>query len=465
MNPRQKWISVFAGGVLLAGGIGYMIYEQFGKIDAARAEVAGLRTNIDSSRKLIEGTGTLEREVIVLRELSEVMKKILPDTDDVNNLVRTFQKFSEDSGVRISGLKKKANSTKDKGDFNKVAYTLSLDADAFQFLDFLDLIENHRRFMCVPVFHIAAATRIQSQSDKVTEPAHKIQVDVETYVYEPQKDAKPVKIDGYDRKKDLLKGEIDRRKATLALSSYTYRGARGRRDPWIDPRVPVLGDGDSPLTVQEQMEIVEQLIDRTKAVLGLWDLFKAADSAISELTTRADLETALAKLEEDVRRVVDEKSIRYVPSERKLKIEVVDSLARLRRDLSKTEIEGPSANKLREIESAMSEHQEKGEFNLVLEAFKGVAPQLALAEKDPLRKPLVDRLRQMADLAQTVLDFQKLEIKVGGVAVGDGGISSVLINGKSVGVGDMVEEELFVRAISPGEIEFVFRGVIFARRY
>jgi Tfp pilus assembly protein PilO len=465
MTPRNKWIATIAGGVLLACSFGYLIYDEYGKIDAARVEVAGIRSNIESSRKLIEGTGALEREVIVLRELSEVMKKILPDTDDVNNLVRTFQKFSEESGVRISGLKKRPNDPRDKGDFTKVAYTLSLDADAFQFLDFLDLTENHRRFMCVPTFHITAATRTQAENDKNAQPAHKIQVDVETYVYEPQKDAKPVKIDNYDRKRDLLKGEIDRRKSTLALSTYTYRGARGRRDPWIDPRVPVLGTGDSSLTVAQQMEIVEKLIERTKAVLGLWDLFKAADSPISELTTRAELETSLSQLDEDVRRVVDEKSIRYVPSERKLKIEVVDALGRLRKDLAKTEAEGPSANKLHEIEVAMSDHQQKGEYRLVLEAFQAVASQLALADKDPLRKPLVDRIREMASMAQTVLDFQKIDIKVGGVAVGDDGISSVLLNGKSVGVGDMLDKDLLVRTIRPDEIEFVFRGIIFARRF
>jgi len=465
MTPRKRWIALFAAGFVLAGGIGYLIWNQYGKIDMARVEVDGLRSNIDSSRKLIEGTGTLEREVIVLRELSEVMKKILPDTDDVNNLVRTFQKFSEESGVRITGLKKKADDAREKGDFAKVAYTLSLDADAFQFLDFLDLVENHRRFMCVPNFHITAATPHQAQSEKATEPAHKMQVDVETYVYEPQKDQKPVKIDAYDRKRDLLKGEIERRKAILALSTYTYRGARGRRDPWIDPRVPVLGDGESTLTVQEQMEIVAQLVERTKAVMELWELFKAADTTIGELTTRADLEAGLMKLDEDVRRVVDEKSIRYVPSERKLKIEVVDALARLRKDLSRTEAEGPSANKLREIETAMNAHGAKGEYNLVLEAFHAVAPQLALAEKDPLRKPLVDRLRQLSDQAQTVIDFQKLELKVGGVAVGETGVSSVLINGKSVGVGDMLDQELLVREIRPDEVEFVFRGVIFARRF
>ena len=465
MNSRNKVLALFAGGVLLAGGTGYMIYEQYGKIDNAKLEVAALQTNIASSRKLIEGTGALERDVIVLRELSEVMKKILPDTDDVNNLVRTFQKFSEDSGVRISGLKKKPNDARDKGDFTKVAYTLSLDSDAFQFLDFLDLIENHRRFMCVPNFHITAATRSTQPNDKAGAPAHKIQVDVETYVFEEHKDSKTVKIDGYDRKRDLLKGEIDRRKAALTFASYTYRGARGRRDPWIDPRVPVLGDGESPLPVQEQMLIVEKLIERTKAVLGLWDLFKSADSAISELTTRADLETSLAQLEEDVRRIVEEKSVRYVPSERKLKIEVVDAIARLRKDLAKSEAEGPSANKLHEIELAMTSHQEKGEYKLMLDAFAGVAPQLVLAEKDPLRKPLVDRLRTLAAQAQTVLDFQKIELKLGGVAVGDEGISSVLINGKAVGLGDVCEKELLVRAIRPDEVEFVFRGMIFARRF
>ena len=465
MSSRRKWVGFIAGGVALAGLSGFMIWNEYKKIDLAHMEVDGLKANIESSRKLIEGTGTLEREVIVLRELSEVMKKILPDTDDVNNLVRTFQKFSEESGVRITGLKKKVDNDRDKGDFTKVAYTISLDADAFQYLDFLDLMENHRRLICVPNFHITAATRQQQQSDKYAQPAHKMQVDVETYVYEPQKDAKPIKIENYDRKRDMLSGEIDRRRATLALSTYTYRGARGRRDPWIDPRVPLLGDGESTLTVQEQMEVVQQLVDRTKAVLELWDIFKQADTAIGELTTRADLETSMAKLDEDVRRIVDEKSIRYLPSERRLKIEVVDALTRLQKDLARTEVEGPSANKLREIEAAMSSHEQAGEYNLVVEAFQAVAAQLALADRDPLRKPLVDRLRQMAAQAQTVLEFQKIELTVGGIAVGDGGVSSVLINGKSVGVGDMLDQELLVRAIRPDEIEFIFRGVIFARRF
>src|SRR5262249_10218558 len=128
MSTRRVWIGLVGGGVALAAGLGFMIYRQFGRIDELRGQVAGLHESIAGSRKLIEGTAALERDVIVLRELSEVMKKILPDNEDVNNLVRTFQKFSEESGVRISGLKKKPNDPRDKGDFDRVAYTISLEA-------------------------------------------------------------------------------------------------------------------------------------------------------------------------------------------------------------------------------------------------------------------------------------------------------------------------------------------------
>ena len=109
MNSEKKiWIGVLGGGVTLALAIGGMIYMQQGKIDTLNDEVAGLESQISSARNLIEGNPTLEREVIALRQLSEVIKGILPDEQDVNNLVRTLQAFSESSEVRIRGLKKKS---------------------------------------------------------------------------------------------------------------------------------------------------------------------------------------------------------------------------------------------------------------------------------------------------------------------------------------------------------------------
>src|SRR5207247_2827561 len=102
--------------------------------------------------------------------------------------------------------------------------------------------------------------------------------------------------------------EIARRRSSLTVSTYTYRGARGRRDPWIDPRVPLEGPGGSVLSVQEQMELVQDLVDRTQAVVALWEQYKLVDGVVAELTTRNELETTLAKLEEEVRRIDSDKS-------------------------------------------------------------------------------------------------------------------------------------------------------------
>ena len=135
------------------------------------------------------------------------------------------------------GIKKKPTTPRRSSTSTRSRYTLSLEGDAFQLLDFMNMIESHKRFMRVPTFRIQAAQRTQMEKEGVI--AHRIQLDVETFVYEPKKDQKTVKIDGYDRKRDLLLGEIQRRRQDLALMPFSYRGQRGRRDPWIDPRVPV----------------------------------------------------------------------------------------------------------------------------------------------------------------------------------------------------------------------------------
>lgn len=465
MNERRWWIGIIAGGALVAAGLGTLIWLQFGKIDEARNNVATLKGNIESSRKLIEGTGALERDVIVLRELSEVMKGILPDNDDVNNLVRTLQKFSEDSGVHISGLKKKNfDNKKDKNDFDKVGYTLSLEGDAFEFLDFLDLIEGHSRFMKVSTFRITAAQRSQLEKEGV--PAHKVTMDVETYVYEPKKDQKPVKIDSFERKRDLLLGEINRRRDGLTVSTYSYRGARGRRDPWIDPRVPSQAENASQLTVQQQMDAVQRLYEATQVVLAKWAEVKHSDNVIKEMMMRAEVEEGLAALEEDVRRAISEKQIVYVPSAKRLQNDVVDPLNELRAQMVQSDgRKGPSETQLREIEATMVHHQEAGEYKLMLEAFGAIENRLLLVESDPLRKPLVDRLNELAYEGRTVIDFEKVKVNVGAVVLIEDSAPMALINGKSLGVGDVLNDELIVRAIRRDEIEFIFRGVIFARRF
>lgn len=463
-KEKKAWVVLLGGGGLMALLLGWMIYSQMGSIAEGRAEVETLRTKVAGSRKLIEGTSALEREVIVQREMSEVIRNILPDNAEMNNWVRTIQGFSEESNVRITGLKKKANMTnsKEQAAFDEVTYAFTLESDTFQLLEFLNLVETHKRFMRVPLFKVTAAKRESVEESGFA--SHKVNVDVQTFVYEPQSESATVKIEGYERKRDLMVGEINRRRQDLALASFTYRGARGRRDPFVDPRVPV--EGGSVLSVPEQMEIVQGLVEQMDSIQTLWESVKESQNVIEEMMARADLEESLAMLEEEVRRVEAEGAITYLPSHRRLQIEVIDALATLRGALNKTEgTLGPSVEKLREVLEAMNRHFELEEYDLALDAFRLVSEQLDYIDSDPLRKPFVERLRRKAMVARIVRDFEDIEIAVGGVAIMEGVPSVALVNGKSLAVGDMVGNNLLINEIRTDEIEFIYRGVVLARRF
>lgn len=455
-------------GLLAAAGLGWLIYAEYGSIAESRETVASTRASIDASRKLLVGTTQLEKDVIVLRETEEEIREILPDEQAINDFVRTLRRFEEDSGVRITSLKKKDGNVLQKKQqsesFDKVGYELAFEADAFQLLDLLDRIESHARFIRVPNFSLTAAPR--KQVEDTGQPAHKARLEVETFVYKPQSGFKQVEIDGYQRKRELLLGEISRRRQALRVASYQYNGPRGRRDPWVDPRIPVASDDPSALPVQEQSRIVEELVTRTQECLVLWDKVQVAPNVVEEMTLRAELDQRLLALEDDSRRIVAEGSISFVPSVRRMQLEALDPLAALRAKINEiTGGNGPTLASLKDLLTAMKGHIADGAPDLALIAFAMVERDLDIAAKDSERAPFVDALRHAEQEARILADFQKLDIKITGVAVAEGVPPVALINGKALGEGDLVDDELVVRSIRPGEIEFIFRGVVLVRRF
>jgi hypothetical protein len=52
-----------------------------------------------------------------------------------------------------------------------------------------------------------------------------------------------------------------------------------------------------------------------------------------------------------------------------------------------------------------------------------------------------------------------------GVAIADDIPPVALINDKTLSEGDSLNNELIIRAIRPGSIEFLFRGMILERRF
>jgi hypothetical protein len=316
--------------------------------------------------------------------------------------------------------------------------------------------------MRVPNFKLSAATRRQVEERGV--PSHKIQLDVETYVYGQPDGPAPVKVDGYNRKRELLLGEIIRRQQALRVDSFVYQGPRNRRDPWVDPRVPV--DVESPIPIEEQQAIVQGLIERTQEATEVHIQFQNAKNVIEEMTFRSELELLLTEIEDEVRRVVELNAITYIPSERRLHLEVIEPLAAIRTELEdQSDVTGPDIATLKALLKSMPVSINAGEHKHALNSFATIRGQLDVALNDPNRRDLVQKIQERAHEAQLLADFEDRDVSIEGVAIQDGTPPIALINGKALGVGDLVDNELVIGAIRPSEIEFIFRGVVLIRRF
>ncbi|TAJ18197.1 MAG: hypothetical protein EPO68_08305, partial [Planctomycetota bacterium] len=300
--PNIDKTLLLAGGasVLVLGGLGTLIWWEYGAIAEASTARDSLREDAERARtQLAKGPG-LERDVIVQRELDAAMRQILPSDQEITEYVRTLQAFAENSGVSISQLKKKNQGRDDKqskADFQKVGYEITFAGDAFQLLSFLSLVERHPRFMSVNTLKLTAAKREDHKrnGDKATEVHHEVQLEIESYVYQPAEVGKPVDIEAYERKRDLLSTEISKQRAALQLAAYDYRGQRGRRDPWVDPRMPAEDDG-AGRTIEEQIVAVEEVGEHATLTHDLWIRMRSTNSPIEVMTLERDYLPALADL-------------------------------------------------------------------------------------------------------------------------------------------------------------------------
>lgn len=467
MNEKKLLKSIAAAAALGLAGVGWLVWSEYAALDQARAKVTDIRTQIDTARKQLSGLAALEKDVIVLRETEQAIKEILPDDKDLNNFVRDLQRFAQDTEVAFTQVKRKefGGPRKTAADtFEKVAYEISLEADAFQSLAFLDRVETHTRFLRVPTIALSASSR--RTIEETGSPRHKLKLEIETFVYKPQVGVEPVKIESYSRKRELLLGEIAKRRQALSVEPYHYRGPRGRRDPWVDPRVPVSDQDPSMLPIQEQQRLVDELVERMGVVKRTLQEWRDTDIIVRKMMLRAELDQLTVALEEDTRRIQGEGLVRFPMAERRLQVEVVDQLVATRDEVDKERGPvGPSAELLAQLAASMARHVQSGEPTLAIEAFKSIENSLASVSADPERRALARQIVETFEDAKILRDFQSIAMQIKGVAIQEGRPPVALINGRTLREGDVLEGDMVVRSIRSGEIEFLFRGVVLVRRF
>lgn len=457
---KNKLMLSVAAGVGLTALLAGAIYFENEHIDEVRATIDGRKAEIAAAHKLVKGTPELVKQVVVERETDAVVAEILPNEEDINNFVRTLRGFEEASGVRITAVKKKNLNSKEKRDFDRVVYQLTFEGDVFGLMAFIDQVESDSRFMSVPSFKLAAAAR--DHVDAEGKPLHKVTLDVETYVYEPQKASDPQRIDGYERKVEQLAAAIDERRARLQVDSYEYLGARDRRDPFVDPRTPADSLLGPMMTLEEQLAAVDGLVERASDLQEFWTSYHELSDFEARVEAGTQFEEQLFALEEDVRHLQVEGSLRDLDAGRRFREEVIPVVESLRADMGESQYGyGPGLALLQEARDVMAGHLAVGRFEQALAALTPLEAGLDRAAEDEDRAPLVAEIRDLAFRARTAMDFDDLDLELGGVIVGDHSVA--LVDGKSVEEGEMVAPDLFVQSIEEDRVEFLFRGVALAR--
>jgi hypothetical protein len=454
-------------GASLLLGLGGLVWWERGSIDEGIAARDALREQTETARKLLAKTPGLEREVIVQRETDAAMRQILPSDRDITEYVRTLQSFAERSSVSILELKKKGQGRDDKQskvDFEKVGYEITFAGDAFQLLSFLDLVESHARFMSVNTLKLSAAKRNHARrgEDAPAEAVrHEIKLEVETYVYQPSEGGKPVDIEAYERKRDLLDTEISKQRAALQSQAYEYRGPRGRRDPWVDPRMPKQ-EGDAGRTVADQIRVVEEVSVLAGSARTLWERMQRTQSPIEQMTLERDFVPALAALRARVEIEQTRGEFTYPPAREGWQRNVLDVLTSLSGGPVAEPEPGPSLAVLQEALAKMTASRDEGDYRAVVETYANISNSLELAAADPGRGALVTELREIEEEARTVLDFEQIVLSISGVII-DAGKPFAIINGETVEVGEALGAGLVVHAIREDEIDFEYRGLILSR--
>jgi Tfp pilus assembly protein PilO len=464
-KDKKAWIGVLSTTAILGIGLVSLIYMKQGDISTARQGVVGLETRIGAARKTIEGTAGLEQEVIILREVSTVIEQILPGVEDLNGLNDDFHQYATDAQVRATAFKLKPDRNSGargpKPDFEKVGYSLNLEGGIFQFLDFLNRIETHHSFLAIPSFKVSSSTR--QEIDRHGEARHQIQVDVETYTYSSKGDLQPVHIEGYARKRDLLAAEVNHRRKALTVGRYDFRGGRGRRDPWIDPRVPEIGEDDG-WPVPDQLAKVDDLAAMAADAMQQWLAVESAQNVLDRMVKKDELQAMLGELDEELRRVEAEGAITYVPAQKRLESDVYGPRAILGEELESGTGTGPTLAELKAIQAQMAGHIEHGEYDLALQVYGPMRAELEFVANDPVRNEVAVVIHDLAVEAETLRDFNAIELLfTGSFFIGDR--AAIVINGRPRTVGDTLSEGLEVADIRENEIDFYFRGFVLTRVY
>jgi Tfp pilus assembly protein PilO len=467
-TQKKQLIAVLgsaAGICLLAAG---GVYHAQGQIDEITRVTEEKQQAIVAAETKIAQIPNIEKEVIILRENLDEYVKILPDTKELNAFVRMLNQFERQSGIVGTGLiQRNARADKSKNSFAAIEYSYEMTATLWQFLKFINLIENYERFVSITDFSIQTGGKGKNDDTRDGDVVHTVRLTMQTYTYNGKAAGKEVEIPDYQAQREALREEIWKRMQAIKIEKYEHRGHQGRRDIFVDPRErgDLRTDGPSPA---EQRSLVDKYVAEVGRLREMLQRMRKQDTTLFEqYALEKGLREGLDKLSNEVD--VDESRLSYAPYRLRWAKEVVAPLEELRQqvhDVAKAEVKRidpflPKAE-MEVLVAEMARECGNGQLEDAKNRYETVANRLAVPATDP-RHELAVAAKAWHHKASTAIDFKSMDIRVQGVVVNRSGRSGVLLNGDVFEEGDYISDDLLVKLVEEEQVWFVFRGLTLVR--
>jgi Tfp pilus assembly protein PilO len=465
LTEKQLLLLTIGITVLIAGGLGFLIWSDLRTIEEEKAKKADLDRQIEAAEKEIALRPDREYRVIANREISDKEVAFLPEEEEIETFWEVIEGFAQDSGVRISEIapssiqragrgKKGAEST-----ISTVPQVLSLRGTVDEFLRFINMVENYERIINVSEYSLAAA----EAPDEDTKYRHGIRLALTTFTYSKKIASTIVSIPKYEEKKEHpeVKKWLSRIKVQ-EKETYTLQAVASRRDPFVSIRKrPQDGNKiDTATDPDYQRGIIDNIVDLvTTLQQGL--------TLEEELTRRGDLWRLTAQRKENrdyYTQITDSltsatKEITIPEFKERLKKEVLVPWEAIKKRMEEMRLSNPrlNAEQVQEwLTRASKNFDEKnwGEVESECRAFRETSKSGVHVEDDA--KDLVQKIFELQRQAKVIDTFFKRKIEISGILYSQRAQSVAVINGKQMTVGEAFDADGQVVVIEIGEDYVIF---------
>lgn len=470
LNRTRKLLLILSA-VVLVGGMGFVSWTDVRAVREMEARMEGVRGEISRATSAIRRIPAVEDRVLTLREVVQEHVRILPNDAEIHEFVDRITEFAATAGVRITALDDVGARRRTRGPaketFDRVVVKLSLSSTLPQFLAFVDQFETYRRFVKISQFDIKAETSGGRRDGEDGPRRHKINMEIETYVYEPRaKGAGPVRIPEEAKKLErlLAGGPLT---SDLQLATYRYEPKSDRRDPFADPRRRMGGDGSDvdPAEAARQKELVDRLEKELAEVKRLGE----AEAKIENIVQRVQAaEVTNERLSALLAAVADaEESVTLAEPKTRLENGIRGPLTALAEARSlNAEAATATTRQLEEKRDALLALVAKEKYREAFDFWTKLSKGKMTRTGDDALGKLLAEIDQAGHLSEAHVEFEKRSLKLGGViySFDHPERSAVIVNGRPFIPGESVDDETKVRTITPDAVVFDFRGFEIRRR-